>query len=716
MFKKFSLLIVSLLCVVFVRGHEGMWLPILLDMDDMQRNGLKLSAEDIYSINQASLKDAIVHFGGGCTAEAISDQGLILTNHHCGYSAIQNLSSVENDYLGEGFWAGSMQEEMHCPGLTASFVDRIEDVTEQVLEGIDDSTPPEERQLTIKQRIAELTEAAVDHPAYKAQIKPFYYGNQYIMIVTKTYDDVRLVGTPPSSIGKFGGDSDNWVWPRHTGDFALFRIYADEDNQPVAFAETNQPYEPARSLEISIAGVKEGDFTMVYGFPGVTDQYMTSEGVQYVTEIANPLRIGMREQSLEVIDALMAESDEKRIQFAARQAMISNAHKKWIGQNMGLDRFDALNKKREAEAAFIEKAEAVGNDAYVSVIPKINELHHQIRPYQLARDLFIEVYFYGPQILSFTRRLDPLIAAIEQEEDQEKINELEEKAVQAVNNFYENYDPAIDEIILSRLLTSYTQAVREDIQPDALQPFHNKFNGDAKRYSNHLFSKSVYKDKSSLLSMIQARNKKRTLKLKNDPIHALALSFMEDYRIKILPEYSRLTDEIDDNMRVYMKGLMELNPEKTYWSEANSTLRVTYGKVEGSIPRDGLSYLSTTTLEGVMHKYIPGDREYDVPEKLIELYELDDYGRYASEDGTLAVNFLASNHTTGGNSGSPVLNDRGQLIGINFDRSWESTMSDIMFNPDICRNISVDVRYILFIVDKFAGAGWLLDEMKITEN
>ncbi len=716
MFKKFSLLIVSLLCVIFVRGHEGMWLPILLDMDDMQRNGLKLSAEDIYSINQASLKDAIVHFGGGCTAEAISDQGLILTNHHCGYSAIQNLSSVENDYLGEGFWAGSMQEELHCPGLTASFVDRIEDVTEQVLEGIDDSTPPEERQLTIKQRIAELTEAAVDHPAYKAQIKPFYYGNQYIMIVTKTYDDVRLVGTPPSSIGKFGGDSDNWVWPRHTGDFALFRIYADEDNQPVAFAETNQPYEPARSLEISIAGVKEGDFTMVYGFPGVTDQYMTSEGVQYVTEIANPLRIGMREQSLEVIDALMAESDEKRIQFAARQAMISNAHKKWIGQNMGLDRFDALNKKREAEAAFIEKAEAVGNDAYVSVIPKINELHHQIRPYQLARDLFIEVYFYGPQILSFTRRLDPLIAAIEQEEDQEKINELEEKAVQAVNNFYENYDPAIDEIILSRLLTSYTQAVREDIQPDALQPFHNKFNGDAKRYSNHLFSKSVYKDKSSLLSMIQARNKKRTLKLKNDPIHALALSFMEDYRIKILPEYSRLTDEIDDNMRVYMKGLMELNPEKTYWSEANSTLRVTYGKVEGSIPRDGLSYLSTTTLEGVMHKYIPGDREYDVPEKLIELYELDDYGRYASEDGTLAVNFLASNHTTGGNSGSPVLNDRGQLIGINFDRSWESTMSDIMFNPDICRNISVDVRYILFIVDKFAGAGWLLDEMKITEN
>ncbi len=713
--KKFTVsFIFSMLLIFPAVGHEGMWLPILLDMDEMQRNGLKLSAEDIYSINQKSLKDAIVHFGGGCTAEAISDQGLILTNHHCGYSAIQSLSTVENDYLKHGFWAKNVQEELHCAGVTATFIMRIEDVTDVILEGIDDNTPLEERQSLVKERSVTLATESAEDPAYSAQVKPFYYGNQYIMIVTKTYSDVRLVGAPPSSIGKFGGDTDNWVWPRHTGDFAIFRIYADSENEPADFSEENVPYQPAESLDISLKGVEEGDFTMVYGFPGVTDQYLVSAGVEYITEVANPLRISMREKSIEVIDALMAGSDERRIQYASRQAMISNAHKKWIGQNMGLARFNAVDKKLEQEAEFIEKAEQVGNTAYETVVPELNELHRQIRPYQLGRDLFIEMIFYGPQILNFTRRFNALFDAIEAE-DSEKIAELRTKAVRSATNFFDKYAVEADQEIFAQLLAIYSQNVQQNLQPSALDAFHGKYKGNAVDYAEYVFSESVFADREKLIKLLETGKEKKLLQLKDDPAYHLTASFFDAYMTKIQPSYEMLNGRIQESMRIYMRGLMELNPEKKYWSEANSTLRVTYGKVEGCIPRDGLSYLPTTTLQGVVHKYIPDDREFDVPEKLLELYEAKDYGRYGV-DGTLNVAFLASNHTTGGNSGSPVLNAEGQLIGLNFDRSWESTMSDIMFNPEICRNISVDIRYILFVVDKYAGAGWLLDEMNIIEN
>lgn len=714
--KKFSItFLISVLLTFSAAAHEGMWLPILLDMDDMQRNGLKLSAEDIYSANQSSLKDAIVHFGGGCTAEVISEKGLILTNHHCGFGAIQNLSSVEHDYLKEGFWASNTTEELHAPGITATFVVSITDVTDSILVGIDENMDWEERQTLVKKRSMELSENAVSDPAFNAEVKPFYYGNQYIMIITKTYDDVRLVGAPPSSIGKFGGDTDNWVWPRHTGDFSIFRIYADEENEPAAFSEENKPYTPVKSLDISLKGVEEGDFTMVYGFPGVTDQYLVSTGVEYVTDVINPLRIEMREQSLQVIDALMAQSDESRIQYASRQAMISNAYKKWIGQNMGLERFDAVEKRREREEEFMEKARESGNEAYVEVLPELYDLHNQIQPYQLARDLFIEVFFYGPQMLNFTRQVDALIAAIEAEEDEEKIEELRTKAVKSATSYFKNVNLSADQEIFARLIGKYGNAVQRNLQPSALEAYYEKYDGDTEDYAEFVYSKSVFADQSDLIQLLQSGKEKKIVKLKEDPAHELAASFLADYSIKVRPTYDLLNGQIDDAMRIYMNGLMELNPEKTYWSEANSTLRVTYGKVEGCIPRDGLEYLPSTTLEGVIHKYIPGDREFDVPERLIELYQAEDYGRYGT-DGTLNVAFLASNHTTGGNSGSPVLDAEGALIGLNFDRSWESTMSDIMFNPEICRNISVDIRYILFVVDKYAGAGWMLDEMNIIEN
>ncbi len=714
--KKFAfVLIFSVLSFIPGAAHEGMWLPILLDMDDMQRNGLKLSAEDIYSINQKSLKDAIVHFGGGCTAEAISDQGLILTNHHCGFSAIQGLSNVENDYLKDGFWAMNNQEELRCPGVTATFVMQIEDVTDQILKEIDDTTTMEERQALVKERIETLVKESIDDPAFKAVVKPFYYGNQFIMIITKTYSDVRLVGAPPSSIGKFGGDTDNWIWPRHTGDFSIFRIYSDADNEPADYSATNIPYEPAQSLDISLKGVEEGDFTMVYGFPGVTDQYLVSTGVEYVTEVVNPLRIQMREESLRIIDALMAESDERRIQYASRQAMISNAYKKWIGQNMGLERFDAIEKRREQEKAFIEKAKETGNESYEHVLPELIELHEQFRPYQLSRDLFIEMFFYGPEILNFTRRFNALITAIDNGDETSKIEELRAKAVQSASGFFDSYAREADQEIFTQLLAIYGNNVQPDLQASALEEYRGKFGGDAAEYVDYIYTKSVFTDRDNLVKLLESGSEKKIAKLKEDPVYHLAITFYDAFTNKIQPKYELLMGAIDESMRVYMRGLMELNPEKKYWSEANSTLRVTYGKVEGCIPRDGLSYLPTTTLQGVMHKYIPGDREFDVPQRLIELYETEDYGRYGV-DGTLNVAFLASNHTTGGNSGSPVLNAEGQLIGLNFDRSWESTMSDIMFNPEICRNISVDIRYILFVVDKYAGAGWLLDEMNLIEN
>lgn len=708
----FNTLYFCLVMVMTAQAHEGMWLPILLNIDHMQQNGLKLSAEDIYSINQESLKDAIVHFGGGCTAEAISDEGLILTNHHCGYGAIQKLSSVENDYLKHGFWASDNAGELSCAGLSASFVHRIEDVTDRILEGVSDSTSFEERKSLVTLRSAELAAEAGEGKFLSAEVKPFFFGNQYILIIKKTYPDVRLVGAPPSSIGKFGGDTDNWVWPRHTGDFALFRIYAGEGNEPAEYSDDNEPYVPVKSLDISLKGVSPGDFTMVYGFPGVTDQYAISEAVEYVTETINPIRIKMREQSLQVIDAAMASSDELRIQYASRQSMISNAYKKWIGQNMGLDRFKAIEKKRQHEEVFIEQSRAAGQAAYVDVLDSLRSIENIIIPYQTARDLFIEFFFYGPEVLNFTRRFDALLAAVESNEPDEKVAELREQALKALESHFKDYHLQTDRAVFETLVGLYAGAVDQELQPGELADFRDKYNSDPTAYTDRIYGKSVFADREKLERILKSGSSRKLLKLKKDPLHALAASFMESYTTQVRPYYDSLGEKRSDLMRKYVKAQMTLNPEEIFWPDANSTLRVTYGKVEGCIPQDGLEYLHSTTLEGVMHKYVPGDKEFDVPDRLIQLYEEKDFGQYGSS-GELNVAFLASNHTTGGNSGSPVLNANGELIGLNFDRSWESTMSDLMFNPEICRNISVDVRYILFIVDKYAGAGWLLDEMNL---
>lgn len=721
MFKR-NFLIIALvgLMSLMARADEGMWIPSLLKQlneSDMKAKGLRLTAEDIYSINKSSLKDAIVHFGGGCTAEVISENGLILTNHHCGYGQIQYHSSLENDYLKNGFWAKNHAEELRNPGLKATFIIRIEDVTKQVLEGLKADATEEERQAYVAEKSKEVIAAATEGTHYEASIKPFFYGNEFYMIVTETFNDVRLVGAPPSSIGKFGGDTDNWMWPRHTGDFSIFRIYAGKDNMPAEISDDNVPFQPRHSLPISIDGVKENDFTMVYGFPGRTEQYLTSWAVDYVMNKANPARIKMRETSLSIIDANMRKSDLVRIQYAAKQSRISNAYKKWIGQNRGLRRLDAIKVKQDQEKAF---AAAVASNQsfksqYSDVLPKFEEAYKAIADYELARDYFIELVYYGPEILRFSSQFSNLINNYNKLVEEGTLEKEKEKLRASAALYFKNYDFLTEQAVFGALVQLYVDGLNKDFQPEALKNMLKRFGGDVAKLKAYLYGKSAFATQKGVEKLINGINAFNVNKYKKDPALVLVNGFFESYNTAIRPTYARLTTDIDNLMRLYVKAQQELNPNKTFWADANSTLRLTYGKVEGSEPKDGVYYNYYTTIDGIMEKYDPTNVDFELPERLISLYEQKDYGQYG-ENGTLNVCFTGSNHTTGGNSGSPVINAKGQLIGLNFDRTWESTQSDIMFDPERCRNIAVDVRYVLFIVDKFAGATHLIEEMNLVSS
>lgn len=696
-----------------VRATEGMWIPTLLEAveSDMQSFGCELSAEDIYSVNKSSLKDAIVHFGGGCTAEVISSQGLLLTNHHCGYSQIQSHSSLENDYLKNGFWAKNFGEELSNKGLTATFIVEMMDVSDALID-LAFSNPE-----AFEKKKAELIAERLQGKTFEeAVIRPFNYGNSYFMIITKTFLDVRLVGAPPSAVGKFGGDTDNWVWPRHTGDFSMFRIYANENNEPAAYSENNKPYQAPRHLEVSLNGVKEGDFTMVFGFPGRTEQHLLSTQVAYVVERANPMRLAMREASLDIIDRAMRSSDKIRIQYAAKQSGISNAYKKWIGQNKGLIELKAIDQKIELEKSYVKLAEVKGLDA-AELPAQINALALKNQDYQLARDGFIEWYYYGPELPSFAWSFNDVVNNYDVLKEKGEI-ETRIAGMKAANKaFFKDYNQEIDEKIFDVLTELYVQHIRKDLQPDAFSVLQDKFKGEVKAYRQMAYKKSIFTNEKALENMLnelaQGNTKKWKKKLDQDPIFKLGESFVSGYYAKVSSTYKELNDKIEESMHHYVKNMMLLFPNKTYWSDANSTLRLTYGKAEGSTPRDGIVYKSFTTADGIIEKYIPGDADFDLPADLVALLSKEDYGIYAAEDGELHVCFTGSNHTTGGNSGSPALNSKGQLVGLNFDRTWESTMSDILFDPVRCRNIMVDIRYILFIVDKYANAQRLIDEMTL---
>lgn len=721
MFKR-NFLIIALVGFMglLARADEGMWIPSLLKQlneSDMKAKGLRLTAEDIYSINKSSLKDAIVHFGGGCTAEVISKNGLILTNHHCGYGQIQYHSSLENDYLKNGFWAKNHAEELRNPGLKATFIIRIEDVTKKVLEGLPSGASEQEREVFVAEKSKAVIEEATKGTHYEASIKPFFYGNEYYMIVTETFNDVRLVGAPPSSIGKFGGDTDNWMWPRHTGDFSIFRIYAGKDNLPAEISDDNVPFQPRHALPISIDGVKENDFTMVYGFPGRTEQYLTSWAVDYVMNKANPARIKMRETSLSIIDANMRKSDLVRIQYAAKQSRISNAYKKWIGQNRGLQRLNAIEKKQNDEKAF--SAAVASNksfsEQYGNVLPELETSYKAIADYELARDYFIELVYYGPEILRFSSQFSNLINNYHKLAEEGTLEKEKEKLKASASLYFKNYDFLTEQAVFGALVQLYVAGLNKDFQPEALKNMLKRFGGDVLKLKTYLYGKSVFASKKGVDKLINGINAFNVNKYKNDPALVLVNGFFESYNKSIRPTYAKLTADIDNLMRLYVKAQQELNPNKVFWADANSTLRLTYGKVEGSEPKDGVYYKYYTTIDGIMEKYDPTNVDFELPERLIELYEQKDYGQYG-ENGTLNVCFTGSNHTTGGNSGSPVINAKGQLIGLNFDRTWESTQSDIMFDPERCRNIAVDVRYVLFIVDKFAGATHLIDEMNLVSS
>jgi peroxiredoxin family protein len=694
-------------------AKEGMWIPTLLEAveSDMKSFGCELSAEDIYSVNNSSLKDAIVHFGGGCTAEVISDQGLLLTNHHCGYGQIQSHSSLENDYLKNGFWAKTMADELANPGLTATFIVEMMDVSEELLD-LAFSNP----EAFEKKKEALIADRLNGEDYLEAVIRPFNYGNSYFMIVSKTFSDVRLVGAPPSAVGKFGGDTDNWVWPRHTGDFSMFRIYADENNLPAEYSENNKAYQAPRHLEVSLNGVKEGDFTMVFGFPGRTEQHLLSSQVSYVVEKANPMRLAMRESSLSIIDQAMRSSDKIRIQYAAKQSSISNAYKKWIGQNKGLIELKAIQQKLDEEEAFKSLAAMKGMEE--STLPEeINALAIQNQDYQLARDAFIEWYYYGPELPAFARGFNTIINSRKALEDKGGVQEEIDALKAITKGFFKDYQQGLDEQIFDEITALYVKHIRQDLQPDELKVLAQKFKGDVMAYRESAYKKSLFTSEEGVMKMLAdleaGKVKKWTKKVNADPIFKLGASFVDGYYSKIRPSYNEFNTQIEEKMHAYVKTKMVLFPNNTYWSDANSTLRLTFGKAEGSVPRDGIVYKSFTTADGILEKYIPGDADFDLPADLVDLLSKEEYGIYAAEDGELHVCFTGSNHTTGGNSGSPALNAKGQLIGLNFDRTWESTMSDILFDPVRCRNIMVDIRYILFIVDKYADAQRLIEEMTL---
>ena len=711
--RKFKLILaIVLLSLSGLHAREGMWVPLLLEkynLEEMQQMGFKLTASDIYDVNNASMKDAVVLFGGGCTGELISGEGLLITNHHCGYRQIQQHSSVENDYLTYGFWARSREEELPNAGLSVSFLERMEDVTSKVIVGTENVQDPAEQQKLINKNISELEKSAQEDGKFRASVRPFFYGNQYFLHVYKVYTDVRLVGAPPSSIGKFGGDTDNWMWPRHTGDFSLFRIYANKDNEPASYSKDNVPYKPKKFFPISLKGVDPEDFTMVFGYPGRTTQYLTSDAVKLIREQRNPDRIAIRDTKLDIMGRHMAGDPKVRIQYASKHAGVSNAWKKWQGENLGIDRLSAIDKKREFERDFKAWAENQGRweNEFSPLLEKFQELYEQYAPLAKASDYYAEIAWSGVELFTLSSYLQVLLR---QANDKGEIPENARLSVKRmVEGFYKDYHQPVDEELFVSLLPALGK-LPASFQPTELATVISK--NSTPEQLLKLYRKSMLADPAKVYSLIDSGSVKKMKALSKDPVFALFVALRSFYDTQVNPSLRVIEDDIETRMKPYMAGIMEMKEGQMFYPDANSTLRVAYGRVEGYQPNDGVVFKHYTTLEGIMEKDNPEIYDYDVPARLKELFHTKDYGTY-SDNGELPVCFVASNHTTGGNSGSPVINGEGHLIGINFDRCWEGTMSDIMFDPEQCRNIALDMRYALFIIDKFAGAGYLLNEMEL---
>jgi hypothetical protein len=710
------ILSITVILVTFIQclGEEGMLIPSVISAfeSDMKAKGMKLSAKDIYDVNNSSLKDAIMHFGGGCTAELVSGKGLLLTNHHCGYSQIQSHSSLEKDYLKNGFWAKSLAEELPNAGLTASRIVRIDDVTKAVMFGVVASDNPLVRETAMKKNIEQLIKDATTGNHYEAEIKPFNYGNDYYIIVKEVFKDVRLVGTPPNSIGKFGGDTDNWVWPRHTGDFSVFRIYAGPDNKPAAFSDKNVPYTPIHFLPISFKNRKVGDFTMVYGFPGETEQHVVSGYLKFIVEKERPARIKMREKSLSVIDAAMRASDEVRIKYSAKQASIANAYKKWIGQVDGLKRLDGVAVKIAREQDYNAKASTneAWNKAYGQVIAQMNKLVEEGSNWEFQYSMGVEYLFVGPELFKLGRGVDDFVKNFEKYQEKGEVNAVLEKMIKGADGFFKNYDATVDQKIFELLTEEYL------LQTKSYSTFNEteaKIN--IKELSKLIYSKSILTNKERYVAFLEKFKESTLKKLKKDPGYAFFSRHFSNFKDNVVPKYQEFDDKMTALLKNYVAGKYEMFPDAKHWADANSTLRITYGQLEGSAPTDGMMYTEHTTLKGIIEKYNTGNPDFELLPRMLEMYKNKDYGDYA-QNGELWVCFTGSNHTTGGNSGSPVIDASGNLMGLNFDRTWESTMSDFMFDPNRCRNVVVDIRYVLWVMDKYSGAKHLVDEMVLVKE
>ena len=704
--KKLTLLLLMAAMTINALADEGMWIPMLLGRNeaDMQKAGMHISAKDIYDINNACLKDAIILFNQGCTGEYVSDEGLFLTNHHCGYSYITMHSTVDHDYLTNGFWAMDRSQEIPCPGLTATRLVRMEDVTTQVLQGIDPSTAESERAAIIESNIKKITLRATEGTHYKAIIKPFYYGNQYFMYINEVFTDVRLVGAPPSNIGKFGGDTDNWMWPRHTGDFSMFRVYADKDNKPAPYSADNKPYKPLKHLDISLDGVKEGDFTFVFGYPGTTQRYVTSDAVDLAANIDNPIRIQLRTIRLNHYNKAMNQSPAQRLRYASRVASIANGWKKWQGETQGINRLKGVEQKRDFEKRF--QAWANDKPQYYNVLPQLKKAYNVLRPIEVELTYFNEAVFAS----DFMNRAYECWK-LSNEEDIVKRNAAVDKLKGSLDKYFDDFGkhaPVDRAIFIETYMVMWKAGYAPYLGINTLDP------ASIEKKLGKIFDESILNNKAKMQKFLDSYNAKSSAKLKKDPAVDL---FDQAYRLAYDPQkiatYRRNNQDIQRLMRLYVKGMMEMQPDVNFFPDANLTLRVAYGHVEGFRPKDGVYYKPYSTLQGIMEKENPDIYDYVVEPKLKQLYNTKDYGRYGTPDKEMPVGFIATNHTTGGNSGSPVLNADGQLIGLNFDRCWEGTMSDLLFDPDYCRNICLDIRYCLFIIDKFAGARHLINEMTL---
>ena len=700
-----------------VKADEGMWLPALIDklnINQMKKEGCSLNAEDIYSINHSSLKDAVVALDhGSCTAELISDEGLLLTNHHCGFDEIQAHSTVDHDYLKDGFWAKTKEEELPNLRKSASFLIRFEDVTDKILPELNDQMTSDERSKKVREIASKIEKEATGENPYDSRVQSLYNDNKYYLFVYETFKDIRLVGAPPQSMGKFGGETDNWMWPRHTCDFSMFRIYCGKDGKPAAYSKDNVPYKPKYHLPISLNGYKTNDFAMVMGYPGSTNRYKTSYGIEYTEKVTNPIRIKVREEKQRIMHEFMNTSRKNKLMYAAKFARSANYYKYSIGQNKGIETLDIINQKKQLEAQFTNwvNADAKRKEKYGEALNLIASAYKD-ETAATASEYMMESMVRGPDIFYFANRTRPLYdALLKKDKTSETVNLATDRVKKGLDDFFNDFDPATDQKIAAALFRIYQENVAPQYYPTFFKTVKNKYGNDFEKYTKSLYAKSIFGSKERLENFLKAPKAKI---LGKDPIYKVSIDIFHMMSV-IIEDRDKTNANLAKGNHLFVGGLMEMETDKNFYPDANSSMRLTYGTIGGYIPRDGVKYNYFTTLKGYIEKEIPGDEEFDVPAKLEKLYYAKDYGRYADTDGELHTCFLSNNDITGGNSGSPVINGKGELIGIAFDGNWEAMSGDLTYDKDLQKCINVDIRFVLWTIDKMAGAQNLIDEMTIAK-